>query len=405
MTTVYTAGRSARRIERYVDLRHVPVDGRNLALVVAADELLDAARRGTAVTPVRWRVARGGCGATPAGCRGSTASARPAPGRAHRADRRRRSRAGAGGAATASTSATSDRSATPPRSSPPAAAPAPRAPASVARQAPTRRAARAAVTVAEPRPSGPAARHAVAMSFAVERYAGGQTHLGPELAWSYGRDRGVFASMAVGARKGLVVEAVGGVVESSLWGGRLALGAGLPLLRGGLVLAVEAGARLGQLRLQGRASAGDVTARDAATWLCYADASATLRVRVAGPVQARLGAGWVFRCWRNGRWRALRQSPLHQALRCRGSSARWWSFDDAQSGPTPGCRHAGDRGASDDAGLHRQQRRPDPGHDPVPGDGARDRRRRRASATLAAADRADVDVKVDGAMALAIPRR
>ena len=280
--TADIAGRSARRIERYVDLRQVPADGRNLAVVVAADELLDATRRGLPSRP-----SGGAPPAAAAAPRPPVAVAAPTAARRASPDEPTTRIVGEG-----RSPAQAERSPPPPvpaQSEPEraAAAPPPRTPV---RQASSTRRAASAVTMAVPRPPG-TARHAVAMSFAVERYAGGQTHLGPELAWSYGGDRGVFAVLAVGARNGLVVEAVGGVVESSLWSGRFALGAGLPLLGGGLVVAVEAGARLGQLRLQGRATTGGVTPRDADTWLCYTDASASLRVRIAGPVQARVEAG------------------------------------------------------------------------------------------------------------------
>jgi len=273
-------GGGAQRIERYVDLRNVPADGRHLAVVVAADELLDAARR---ARPSRSSDAEAPRAAVASGPPVKVAAS-PAPPSAS--------------LATSSIAAPpidgADRAVAPADRAPPLpTAPEPAAKASPPprKPPPDRPVPTVGVATSASGPGGDAAYHAAALSFAVEQYAGGQTHLGPDVAWRYGSSGGVFAQLGVGARKGLVVRAAGGVVESSLWTGRLSVGTGIPVSWDGVGLVVEVGARLGRLHLQGRADVVDFMGREATPWLCYADAVASLRVRIVGPVQARQGAG------------------------------------------------------------------------------------------------------------------
>jgi hypothetical protein len=203
--------RDRQPLERDLNLSPFPADGRVLALIVAADELLQAAREEPTVTAV------------------------------------------------------------------------PVAPSPIVPEA--------APTVVRTRASTRhAPRQAIAVAFAIDHYGGGQTHLGPDLAWRLRVTRTLFVTLAGQARRGNPVDATSGTVSSHLLGGRLGLGLGLFLPR--LALTADLGVRAGRIWFEGEPAAGTAAVgTTAAAFLAYADAVLAVELRIAGPVALRLAAG------------------------------------------------------------------------------------------------------------------
>jgi hypothetical protein len=130
------------------------------------------------------------------------------------------------------------------------------------------------------------------VTFAFDSYAGGQTQLGPEVAFRGRLGGRLLAVVAVAGRQGLTFAAPTGSVTSRLLGARLALG--LQLLRGGryLALACDAGARAAALWFEGHPTSGAVTeGHRVSTAVAYADAICALDVVVARAAALRASAG------------------------------------------------------------------------------------------------------------------
>ncbi len=208
--------RDAPALERRLNLTPFPADGRVLALVVAADELLQATRERPAETP-------------------------------------------------------------------PAAAPPP--PPLAPEHAPTL--ARSGAPVPQD------GRHSLAAGFALERYGGGQTQLGPDLTLRMHVTDTLFVAVAGQARRGLAADATTGTVTSRLLGGRLALGARLYADDDArLTLTADLGVRGARLWFEGEPTAGSAAVGStAAGWLGYADATLAMDLRLAGRLALRLAAG------------------------------------------------------------------------------------------------------------------
>src|SRR6185369_2272012 len=113
----------------------------------------------------------------------------------------------------------------------------------------------------------------LAVTFALDSYGGGQTQLGPEIAWR-GHLRGrVVASLAAAARQAMTAHASGGgTIDARLLGGRVALGAGFVPVAGRLSLTADAGVRAGALWFAGHPAAGGPATRAApvAAFAAYA---------------------------------------------------------------------------------------------------------------------------------------
>ena len=145
------------------------------------------------------------------------------------------------------------------------------------------------------RPAGPARgrRQSLAAGFALEHYGGGQTQLGPDLAWRLRFTSALFVAVAGPGAAGPGRRRHDGDGASRLLGGRLALGACLYALDDRLTLTADAR----RARRRGSGSRGtDRRARarsadTAAAWLAYADATLAISCGLAGPLALRLAAG------------------------------------------------------------------------------------------------------------------
>ena len=221
-------GGEAPALTRELDLASFPADGRVLALVVAADELLQAARQALG------------------------ASAAP--------------------------------EVVTPRT-PPAPVPPPVAPP----EATVERTAEPAATGEGRRAPG---RSGAAVGFSVDHYGGGQVQLGPVLAVRIPLPARLYAQLAADAREGLAADALSGTIASRFAGGRIGVGRVLAARGDRLALSLDASARVGRLWLEGQPVAGSgATGTSISTWLAYAIGSLALDVRVGGPVGVRLAAG------------------------------------------------------------------------------------------------------------------
>jgi hypothetical protein len=255
-------GAGASTLTRRLNLTPVPADGRVLALVVAADEML--------VASADERLVRK---------RGAETEAAPP----------------SGAPATA-----------PAAASPPAPA-AERAPETAS--APTKPESAPAVpepllAVATPVRAAAAPRHrtesAAAVTFAFDHFSGGKapkglTQLGFDLGWRRRVGSRAYGLLAAQARQGLSESDAftGSTVEMRLLGVRLAVGMGLIDDGGRLALGVDLGARAGRLWLEGSAQPGSAVAiyRHVATF-AYADAMVTLDIRLGqSSVALRLAVG------------------------------------------------------------------------------------------------------------------
>jgi len=248
-------------LARRLDLNALPPDGRVLALVVAADEMLVAA------------------------------------GTEHQGRLRGSSREGAEPALPGAAEA----EAPPPPAAPPAAPGATAAPASpeIAPEPPATPPLAAEVAhiwaPAEKRePPLPWRDDGLAATFAFDRFGGGQSQLGLDVTWRRRLRTRWLASLAAQGRQGLTVTARTGTVDSRLLGGRAALGRTLADDGGRLWLTVDVGARVGLLRYEGRGTApdGSPIGHQVDTLFSYLDATLALDVRLGrSPLALRLGAG------------------------------------------------------------------------------------------------------------------
>jgi hypothetical protein len=145
--------------------------------------------------------------------------------------------------------------------------------------------------VEEALPAPPRRQLRLGARAALERFAGGQTHIGGDGAFGFGlgRVRRLHGELSAGLREGLITSAPHGDVLASAAG----FGA---TLRYTLVqapraeLAVAFGARAAWVRLQGRAIAGAID-DELAGWAIYTRAGVTGAVRITGPLWLELGAG------------------------------------------------------------------------------------------------------------------
>jgi len=249
-----SAGAVAFTLSRRLDLNAFPADGRILALVVAADEMLVAAGtehgRGVRGSPP------GGAGPPPPGV--GEAEATPAP--------------------------------TPAAPNPVPPAPAERL-AEVAQKTAPREPTSEERATASP---SPWRTNELAATFAFDHFGGGQTHLGLDLAWRR-RLRGRWhASLAAQGRQGRTVTTSTGTIDSRLLGGRAALGFTLADDEGRLWLTLDAGARSGWLQFEGRGTAPDgrKIGHRVDTFFGYVDATLALDVRLGrSPLALRLAVG------------------------------------------------------------------------------------------------------------------
>lgn len=249
-------------LSRRLDLTAFPPDGRMLALVVAADEMLVAA--GTEHGRLVRAASRGGAESSPADA-GEAQTAGP--------------RAPVATEATAPTE---------PGAPPPPAA------AEIAGDA-TPGEARLRGVPNEGR-SAPMSwpENGLAAMFAFDRFGGGQTHLGLDLAWRRRLGARWLTSLAAQGRQGRTITTTTGTVDSRWLGGRLALGLTLADDEGRLWLTVDAGARAGRLRFEGRGTAPDgrPIGHQVDTFSSYVDATVALDVRLGrSPLALRLSAG------------------------------------------------------------------------------------------------------------------
>jgi len=252
------AGAVAFTLSRRLDLNAFPPDGRMLALVVAADEMLVAA--GTE----HWRGVRV---APPGGVLAPPPSAVEAE------------------ATPPAASASSNTTAPAPAEIPPEVA------QKTAQQEPTSEERDAPIPF--PFPS-PWRADGLAATFAFDHFGGGQTHLGLDLAWRR-RLRGRWhASLAAQGRQGRTVATSTGTIDSWLLGGRAALGVTLADDGGRLWLTLDAGARAGRLQFEGRGTAPDgrEIGRRVGAFVGYVDAILALDVRLGrSPLALRLAVG------------------------------------------------------------------------------------------------------------------
>lgn len=246
---------------RRLDLNAFPPDGRMLALVVAADEMLVAA--GTE----HWRHVRA---ASHSGVEPST------PGAAE-------TEAAPPARPTLSADATAPRREA--VEEPPATAIGPVEVQQTARQAALSQDRHAPV---------PWRRDVLATTFAFDRFGGGQTHLGLDLTWRRRLGGRWHASLAAQGRQGRTITTTSGTIDARLLGGRLALGLTLVDDGGRLWLTLDVGARAGGLRFEGRGPApeGRRTGHQVDTLLAYADTTLALDVRLGrSPLALRLAVG------------------------------------------------------------------------------------------------------------------
>lgn len=249
-------------LARRLDLNALPPDGRMLAVVVAADEMLVAA--GTERQRRLRRTSRGGAEPAPPGAVEAEAPPPEVP-------------------------AAPDAVAAPPPTEPDqkqlVAPEAPPMAAEVARmQAPAEK---PAILV-------PWRDDGLAATFAFDHFGGGQTQLGLDLTWRRRLGLRWLASLAAQGRQGLSVTTSAGTVDSRLLGGRVALGRTLADDGGRLWLTVDLGARAGRLQYEGRGTAADgtPTGLQVDTLFGYVDATLALDVRLGrSPLALRLGAG------------------------------------------------------------------------------------------------------------------
>jgi hypothetical protein len=282
-------------LSRRLDLGRFPADGRVLALVVTADELLqvsrEPARAAAPVDPPAPRAAASlSVGPSVAPPRAGPRPPAPVP---------------ASPPAPAPVAPTAPVAVTPPPAAPPpaasiaapimdpvadpaaAAALPPRAPA--APGAPTIE--RGAADVAGGARVGAAtAASTLAATFAFDSYGGGQSQLGPEITWRGRLGGRACASIAVAGRQGLATSAPLGTVTSRLFGGRLALGAGFAPGDGRFALAVDAGVRGAGLWYEGHAATG-ARGHAVGAFIAYADVVAALDLRIASRAALRASVG------------------------------------------------------------------------------------------------------------------
>lgn len=250
-------GAGASTLTRRLNLTRVPADGRVLALVVAADEML--------VASADERLVRKRAAADAAAPPSSGPATAPVAASAPAAEPAREAAASPNPSAPAK-----------PPTEPPAAAPR----ATVAATAGTAAAPRA-------RPGSRAAA-----TFAFDHFGGGQTLLGFDLGWTRRVGSRVHGLLAAQGRQGLTASASTGTVGSRLLGVRLA--AGMALIDGGgpLWLGFDVGARAGRLWLDGRTQDTQVRGLEPISYLVYADAMLTLDVRLGrSPLALRLAIG------------------------------------------------------------------------------------------------------------------
>lgn len=256
--------RIAFALARRLDLNALPSDGRMLALVVAADEMLVAA------------------------------------GTEHQRRLRGTSRGGAEPAVPGAVEAEATTPAAPAAAPDRAAAPSP--PRETAEKPPvTPEAPPATAAVAQMRvPAGASdaplfwRTDELAATFAFDHFGGGQTQLGLDLAWRRRLGARWIASLAAQARQGLAVTTSTGTIDSRLLGGRVALGRTLAETGGRLWLTGDLGARAGRLQYEGRGTGPDgrPIGHQVGTFFGYVDATLALDVRLGrSPLALRLGAG------------------------------------------------------------------------------------------------------------------
>lgn len=235
-------------LARRLNLAAFPVDGRLLALVVAADELLV-----TAGTEHLRHARQGTGGGSPssqsdgAGIEAVAPSPQPEPGTAATTERVRD---------------------VAPSSSPGGDRPTP----------------------------GPIPwwKDGLAATFAFDHFGGGQTHLGVDLTWRRRLGELWHTSLAAQGRRGRPAAAGSGTVDSQFLGGRVALGLTLVEAPGRFWLTLDAGVRAGHLQFDGHGTApdGHATGHVVGTLLAYADAAVALDVPLGrSPLALRLGAG------------------------------------------------------------------------------------------------------------------
>ena len=216
---------------RRLELASFPPDGRILALVVAADELLAAVG-----DPERWR--------TPSTTGSSAAGDHPKP----------------------------------PDSEKPKAVVA--VPAVVERTSAT--------------PANSRHRRSLGAGFAVEHFSGGQTHLGPSLMGTLNLGEDWFVGLAADGRQGRAVATSDGRVTSRLLGARAAVGAYVAGHGQPLTLSIDAGVRAGRLWFEGQAAPPTaLVGNRVGTFSVVGDLRATLALHLGrhSPVSVRLGAG------------------------------------------------------------------------------------------------------------------
>lgn len=317
---------------RHLDLRRLPLDGRPLAIVVAADELV---RAGPAGDREAERVEPGAdvgpaqpgasAGARRADRRGGTRprqSARPLEGAGDRGLARSATTAaadvadtgaggaqpgeepvdGAGGGAQDVTGGDSMRGNF--RDSDEASAPA----ANTSGAAPGADPAAAGRASADVKPTGttvapgepvpPVAvwkspaddevanrdpwAPAVRALLALERYGGGQTHVGPDVTALVPLAGPWYGGIGIGARRGVTVEGASGRIRSSVWSGRLAFGRFLSAGDGGrAVVMADAGVRAGRVGFVGVPDDALAAATTSAGWMLSADTMLAVSVRVS----------------------------------------------------------------------------------------------------------------------------
>lgn len=217
---------------RRLELASFPPDGRILALVVAADELLAAVR-----DPDRWRT-------TPATTASSTTGDHPKP----------------------------------PDSEKPKVVVA--VPAAVERTPAT--------------PANSRHRRSLGAGFAVEHFSGGQTHLGPSLMGTLNLGEAWFVGLAADARQGRAVATGDGRVTSRLLGARAAVGAYVAGHGQPLTLSVDAGVRTGRLWFEGQADPSTaLVGNRVGTFSVVGDLRVTLALHLGrhSPVSVRVGVG------------------------------------------------------------------------------------------------------------------
>jgi len=137
-------------------------------------------------------------------------------------------------------------------------------------------------------------RDGLATTFAFDRFGGGQTHLGLDLTWRRRLGGRWHASLAAQGRQGRTITTTSGTIDARLLGGRLALGLTLVDDGGRLWLTLDVGARAGGLRFEGRGTAPDGrrTGHQVDTLLAYADTTLALDVRLGrSPLALRLAVG------------------------------------------------------------------------------------------------------------------